>query len=81
MNALNRRNVVRGHQIIVMLIAAKSEASIMVQPTPGGQGGLHAPRHVTIEPLLKSGLSEGEALEYILNIVSVGVEGHEVGNG
>jgi hypothetical protein len=80
MNALNRRNVVHGHQIIVMLIAAKSEASILVQPPPGKQGGLHPPRHVSIEPLLKGGLSEDQALDYLLNIVSMGVVGHDVGN-
>ncbi|BCG03662.1 hypothetical protein PPGU19_082300 (plasmid) [Paraburkholderia sp. PGU19] len=81
MTAPNRRNVVHGHQIVVMLIAAKAEASIMVQPPPGGQGGLLPPHHVSIEPLLKGGLSETEALEYIVKLVSLGVEGTKVGNG
>jgi hypothetical protein len=81
MNSLNKRNVVHGHQIIVMLIADKAEASILVQPAAGGRGGLLPPRHVSIEPLLKGGLSEADALEYILKIVSLGLEGHEVGNG
>ena len=81
MNSLNKRNVVHGHQIIVMLIADKAEASILVQPAAGGRGGLLPPRHVSIEPLLKGGLSETDALEYILKIVSLGLEGHEVGNG
>jgi hypothetical protein len=81
MDAPNRRRVVRGHQIVVMLIAAKAEASIMVQPPPGKDGGLHPPKHLSIQPLLKGGLSEGDALEYILEIVSLGVEGHERGAG
>ncbi|MPW23687.1 hypothetical protein GCT13_45075 [Paraburkholderia sp. CNPSo 3157] len=81
MTAPNKRNVVHGHQIVVMLIAAKAEASIMVQPPPGRQGGLLPPQHISVEPLLKGGLSETEALEYILKIVSLGVEGTEVGNG
>jgi hypothetical protein len=81
MDAPNRRRVVRGHQIVVMLIAAKAEASIMVQPPPGKDGGLHPPKHLSIQPLLNGGLSEGDALEYILEIVSLGVEGHERGAG
>ncbi|MFP3646009.1 hypothetical protein [Paraburkholderia sp. SIMBA_054] len=80
MDAPNRRKIVRGHQIVVMLVAAKAEASIMVQPPPGRPGGLHPPKHLSIEPLLNGGLSETEALEYILDIVSLGVEGHEAGN-
>lgn len=81
MTAVNKRNVVHGHQIVAMLIAAKAEASIMVQPPPGHQGGLLPPQHVNIEPLLKGGLSETEALEYVVKLVSLGVEGHEKGNG
>jgi hypothetical protein len=59
----------------------RAEASIMVQPPPGRQGGLLPPQHISVEPLLKGGLSETEALEYILKIVSLGVEGTEVGSG
>ncbi|WP_143810922.1 hypothetical protein [Paraburkholderia piptadeniae] len=81
MTALSRRHVVHGHQIIVMLIAAKAEASIMVQPPPGKQGGLLPPKHISIEPLLKGGLSEADALEFVVKVVSLGVEGTEVGNG
>ncbi|WP_148283811.1 hypothetical protein [Burkholderia cepacia] len=81
MVAPNRQSVVRGHLIAVTLFADKAEASITIQPPAGKQGGLYPPRHVSIETLLKGGLSEAQALEYVLNIVCVGLEGYEVGNG
>ncbi|VVE29040.1 hypothetical protein PEP31012_03570 [Pandoraea eparura] len=76
MTAPNRRSVVHGHQIAVTLVTGKPEASIAIQPPPSMAGGLHPPKHVSIEALLKGGMSEEEALDYVLNIASAGVQGH-----
>ena len=81
MVALNKQDVVRGHLIVVTLISGKHEASIAIRPPAGKTGGLHPPRNVSIDALLKGGLTEEEALAYVLAIASAALEGHERGNG
>jgi hypothetical protein len=75
MVAPNRRRVVRNHEIVVTLSVGKPEASIAIQPHTGRPGGLHPPRRVSLQPYLAGGLSETEALELIIELVSIGVEG------
>ncbi|CAN0620420.1 conserved protein of unknown function [Burkholderia multivorans] len=78
MDASNRQNVVRGHLIIVTSITGKPEVSVAIRVPAGKTGGLHPPQIVSIDPLLKGGLSESDALEYVLAIASLGVGGSEV---
>jgi hypothetical protein len=55
--------------VIVTLIAGKNEASITVGP-PGNPSH---PAHVSIEPFLKSGLNEREALKRVKEIACIAV--------
>lgn len=65
---------------VVTLVTGKPEASIAIRPPAGARGGLHSPKVVSIEPFLKAGLSEAEAIEKVLELVSIGLEGQEIGN-
>lgn len=81
MVAPNKQNFVRNHLVVVTLIPGKAEASLAIRPPDGKVGGLHPPRTFRIDALLKGGLTEEEALVYVLNVASAGLEGHERGNG
>ncbi len=80
MVAPNRQCVVRQHLIVVSLVPGKSEASVTIRPPDGARARPHAPRTVSIEPLLKGGLSEADALAKVMELVAIGVEGQEIGN-
>jgi hypothetical protein len=74
----NRRAVVGGYEIIVTLIPGKAEASITIKHPKHGPSH---PKHVSLAPLLKGGLSEHEALENVLEIVTISVGGTTINNG
>lgn len=72
MVAPNEQALVNKHQIFVSLIAAKAEASISIK---SANGKVSHPEHVSIEPFLKAGMSERDALKAVMRIASIAVGG------
>jgi hypothetical protein len=67
----NEQEVVNGKLVVVTLIAGKGEASITV----GKPGSPSHPAHISIEPFLKAGLDEREALRRVKEIACIAVRG------
>jgi hypothetical protein len=67
----NRRNFVRGLEVVVTLMTEKQADVFIKRPSDGGE----RPTPVDLTPLLKGGLAEVDTLDLVLSIVSIGVEG------